>query len=111
MPAPIGRKELILVMDIPGIILGMGALVSFTLAMQWGGTLKHWSSPDVIGTLVGSVVMAVLFAVLQWRAGENASLVTRIMTQRTVAALSAFIFLFVSYRQDVALITNYVLAV
>jgi len=91
-PVPIGRKELIFVMDIPGIVLGMGALVSFTLAMQWGGTLKPWSSPDVIGTLVGSVIMTVLFAVLQWRAGENASLVTRIMTQRTVAALSAFIF-------------------
>jgi len=91
-PVPIGRKELILVMDIPGIVLGMGALVSFTLAMQWGGTLKPWSSPDVIGTLVGSAIMTALFAVLQWRAGENASLVTRIMTQRTVAALSAFIF-------------------
>jgi len=105
-PVPISPKELILVMDIPGIILGMGALVSFTLAMQWGGTLKPWSSPDVIGIIVGCVVMIILFVVLQWRAGENASLVTRIMTQRTVAALSAFIFLFVQYCKGFFSIAN-----
>lgn len=92
-PVPIGLKDLVLVMDIPGVVLSHGLLICFTLAMQWGGTIKPWNSPDVIGTLVGFAVMTVLFGVLEWLSGENALIVGRILKQRTIAAVVTFIFL------------------
>jgi hypothetical protein len=80
-------------MDFPGILLALGLLICFTLAMQWGGISKPWSSPDVIGTLVGFGIMTILFGVVQWRSGERASLVMRLLKQRTIAGLCTFIFL------------------
>lgn len=92
-PIPVTVKELLVVMDIPGIVLCMGSLICLSLAMQWGGTSKPWSSPDVIGTLVGFAIMLVSFVVDQWYFGEKAMLVLRVFRHRTVLAVSIFIFL------------------
>ncbi|KAJ4423369.1 hypothetical protein N0V82_001972 [Gnomoniopsis sp. IMI 355080] len=91
-PIPVTVKELLVVMDIPGIVLCMGSLICLSLAMQWGGTSKPWSSPDVIGTLVGFAIMLVSFVVDQWYFGEKAMLVLRVFRHRTVLAVSIFIF-------------------
>ncbi|OTB08287.1 hypothetical protein M426DRAFT_71366 [Hypoxylon sp. CI-4A] len=91
-PVPISVRDLILSMDIPGLTLCLGLLIAFTIAMQRGGITEPWSSSQVIGLLVGFGVMAILFGIVQWRAGENATLVTRILKQRTIAAVSAYIF-------------------
>lgn len=92
-PVPISTRDLIILMDFPGLALSLGLLICFTLAMQWGGTAKAWSSPDVVGTLVGFVVMTLAFALIQWRSGDRAMLVARVLKQRTVWAVSIFIFL------------------
>jgi hypothetical protein len=86
-------KEFILNVDIPGILLLLGSLVCFFLALEWGGATKAWGSSDVIGVLVGTVVLLIAFAVVEWRSGEKALLVPRILKDRTLAACGAFIFL------------------
>ncbi|RWA10014.1 hypothetical protein EKO27_g5073 [Xylaria grammica] len=89
---PISTRDLLVTMDIPGLALCLGLLIAFTLALQWGGTALPWSSSRVIGLLVGFGVITIVFSILQWRMGENAMLVTRVLKQRTIAALSVYIF-------------------
>src|SRR5690349_15985079 len=54
-------KEKILQMDFGGTSLLLGAVTCFILAMQWAGVTKAWSSADVIGTIVGAGLLAILF--------------------------------------------------
>ncbi|KAI0970358.1 MFS gliotoxin efflux transporter glia [Xylaria arbuscula] len=89
---PISVRDFLVTIDIPGIALCLGLLVAFTLALQWGGTAMPWSSSRVIGLLVGFGVISIVFSFLQWYMGENAMLVGRVLKQRTIAALSAYIF-------------------
>lgn len=94
--APLTRpnwRKLLGEMDLPGLTLIVGAVVCFTLAMQWGGISKAWSSGPVVGTLVGFIVMSILFVVIQWKSGERAMVVGRIFKRRTIAVGSAFSFL------------------
>ncbi|KAL4867995.1 hypothetical protein BDV12DRAFT_186274 [Aspergillus spectabilis] len=79
-------------LDFPGATLLIGALVSFLLAMQWGGATKTWNSADMIGTLVGFGLMSVAFAGMQIWQGEKASLIPRILRRRVIAGLSIFVF-------------------
>ena len=80
-------------MDLPGIITLLGAFICYLLALQWGGVNKQWSSPDVVGCLVGWLLLTILFLLIQYYQNDRALLVGRILKQRNVAALSAFIFL------------------
>ncbi|KAL3478061.1 putative MFS transporter [Aspergillus californicus] len=87
-------KEIILQMDISGIVLLFGAILCFLLALQWGGSTKPWSSADVIGTLVGSAVIIVAFGVNESMLNDKAMLPPRLITQQTVFFCSAFTFFF-----------------
>ena len=85
-------KEKILQMDLPGTFTIMAAAVCYILAMQWGGTTKAWSSPDVIGTLVGFGLLVIAFIAIEYFSGDRALLQGRLMKDRTLVAMSAFIF-------------------
>jgi len=61
-----------------------------------GGISKAWSSSDVVGTLVGFVVLAILWAAIEWKQKERALIVQRILKQRTMAACAAFILWYVA---------------
>jgi riboflavin transporter FmnP len=62
----------------------MGALISFILAMQYGGQTKPWKSSVVIGLLVGSALMTIAFVILEVFQGERAMIVPRLIKQRSV---------------------------
>ncbi|KAK3381230.1 putative efflux pump antibiotic resistance protein [Podospora didyma] len=86
-----GWKEKALHMDPLGIVLSMGSIISFILALQYGGVTHAWSSSTVIGLLVGSVL--ILLALLAWEfifAGEYAMLPARLIKQRNIWAPSIF---------------------
>ena len=53
--------EKILQMDPLGTFILMAAIVCLILALQWGGTTKSWGSADVIGVLVGFVLLLAVF--------------------------------------------------
>ncbi|KAL8728917.1 MAG: hypothetical protein Q9166_005084 [cf. Caloplaca sp. 2 TL-2023] len=91
-PAPASYLEILKQMDIPGTVLLLAAFVCYILALQWGGVTKAWSSPDVIGCLVGWILLTIVFLIIQYYQNDRALLVGRILKQRNVAALSAFIF-------------------
>ncbi|KAF2260296.1 putative MFS multidrug transporter [Lojkania enalia] len=79
-------------MDLPGALLILTGVICFLLAMQWGGTTKAWSDPDVYGTLVGFGLIAILFLVEQWWQGERALLLPGLLKKRHLWVGSGFGF-------------------
>lgn len=90
-------QEKLLNVDLIGTFTIIAALVCVLLDMQWGGTTKSWSSPDVIGTLVGFMLLTVVFVVNEIWQGERALMIPRILKQRTVATCCLYVFLYASF--------------
>ncbi|KAF2475927.1 MFS general substrate transporter [Lindgomyces ingoldianus] len=82
-------------LDLAGTILIVASICSLLLAMQWGGQTLPWRSPEVIGLFVGSGLMFVLFLLVQWRMGDDATLPFSILRQRSIVS-GAFYLLFFS---------------
>lgn len=90
-PVPIRAQELLLRLDFPGIVLLIGSLICFFEASEWAGITKSWASAGVIGPLVACVVLTAIFAVVEWKQGERALVVPRILKRRDIAVLCVFI--------------------
>lgn len=92
MAAPL--KEKLLQMDPAGTALMMGAVISYILALEYGGQTYPWHSSMVIGLLVGCVAILAVFAAWEFYQGERAMIEPRLMAKRSVAATSLFIFFY-----------------
>lgn len=86
-------KEKFMQLDILGTILAVASIICYFLALKWGGVSKPWGGADVVGTLVGSILLAIAFGLVQWVLKERASIIPRILAQRHVAGGAAFMFL------------------
>jgi hypothetical protein len=73
-------KEKLLQMDIFGAALVMGLIVSYILALQYGGQTHPWKSSVVIGLLVGSVVIFLAFVAWEVYQKERAMIVPRLVS-------------------------------
>lgn len=71
-------------LDPLGSLVFLGAICALLLGLQWGGQTKPWSSPDVIGCLVGSVLILALFFFIQWKKKEKALIPLRILAKRSI---------------------------
>lgn len=87
-------KEKFLQMDPVGIVLAMGAIISFILALQYGGQSYAWNSSQVIGLLVGFVLILIALGVWEFFQGEKAMLPFRLLKRHSVWAPSIFQFFF-----------------
>lgn len=87
-------KEIMLQMDFSGILLLLGAILCFLLALQWGGSAKSWKNADVIGTLIGFGLLIVLFCVNEVMLKDKAMIPPRLMKHTTVLFSSAYTFFF-----------------
>ena len=85
--------EKLLQMDLPGAFTIMAAVVCYLLALQWGGTTKSWSSSSVIGTLIGFGLLTILFVIIEYYSGDRALLQFRLLKDRTIGAMCAYIFI------------------
>ena len=56
------------------------------LALQWGGITYAWSESRIVGLLVGSGLISIVFITWQLYRGNEALLPPRVVSQRTVAA-------------------------
>lgn len=90
-------KEMPLLFDFPGVIIMLGAFVCLLLALQDGGITEPWDSSIPIGLLVGFGLLVIVFSLVEWKQGERAMVVGRIMKRRSIAACAAFNFLLVPY--------------
>ncbi|QDS72672.1 hypothetical protein FKW77_002901 [Venturia effusa] len=89
-PVEATLKEKLLQMDLPGTFILMASFTCLILTLQWGGVTKSWGSSQVIGLLVGFVLILVLFIVTQIWQGDRALIVPRLMKQKTIALLSVW---------------------
>ncbi|KAI1621775.1 DNA repair protein RAD50 [Exophiala viscosa] len=85
-------REKFLQMDFPGTFTIMAACVCYLLAMQWGGATKSWSDGSVIACLVLFGLLVITFVVIEYIQGDRALLQGRLLKDRTIAAMSAYIF-------------------
>ena len=81
-------------MDLVGTAMIMGALVTYILALQYGGQTKAWDSSDVIGLIVGFVIIYIAFSVWEYFQGERAIVVPRLFKQRPVGISCVYAFFF-----------------
>ncbi|KAF2666273.1 MFS general substrate transporter [Microthyrium microscopicum] len=91
---PATPKEKFLQMDPVGLILIMAGIISFILAMQYGGQTHPWKSSVVIGLLVGAVLIWAVFIAWESWQGERAMLIPRLMKQHHMWQPSFFQFFF-----------------
>lgn len=87
-------KERLLQMDPLGVALVMAGIISFILAVEYGGQKKPWDSSTVIGLFVGFVLIWIAFVVWEYFNNDRAMLQRRILGQRFVWLPSAFQFFF-----------------
>jgi hypothetical protein len=79
-------------MDFPGLVLIIGAVQCLLLAVYWGGILKPWKDNDVIGTLLGFGLLLVAFIAVEYKQGQHAMLVHKLLKKREVLVGSIFSF-------------------
>ncbi|KAL1889238.1 hypothetical protein Sste5346_008992 [Sporothrix stenoceras] len=95
-PAVATMREKLLQMDPVGTVLVMGGVISYILALQYGGQTDPWNSGKVIGLLVAFGVIAILFGCWEYYNGERAMIVPRIFASRNVWPNAIFAFFFAS---------------
>ncbi|KAK3942577.1 putative HC-toxin efflux carrier TOXA [Diplogelasinospora grovesii] len=93
-PVQAPLKEKLLQMDLIGTGMVMGAVISYILALQYGGQTHPWNSSTVIGLIVGSVLILTAFGVWEYFQGERAMIVPRLFAKRTVWVGSLYAFFF-----------------
>ncbi|CAG9978494.1 unnamed protein product [Clonostachys byssicola] len=93
-PVQASLKEKFLQMDLLGAAMMMGLIISYILALQYGGQTHAWNSSLVIGLLVGFV--AILLAFIGWELyqKEYGMIVPRLFAKKYVWTGSAFMFFF-----------------
>ncbi|KAL7655248.1 hypothetical protein ACMYSQ_007202 [Aspergillus niger] len=79
-------------MDFLGCALFLAAVCCLLLALQWGGQTKPWSSSTVIGLLVGSAALALVFIFIQWKRQERALITLRVFCRRSVFTSAIVLF-------------------
>lgn len=79
-------------MDPVGSIVFISAVCCVLLALQWGGQTKQWQSPTIVGLLVGFVLLFCLFALIQWKLKEKATIPLRVLRQRSIIASAGVLF-------------------
>lgn len=70
--------------DPAGTLVFLISIICLVLALQWGGTRYPWSDTRVIIAMVVFSVLFVVWIVLQWYEGDNATIPKDIITQRSV---------------------------
>ncbi|KAF7165706.1 hypothetical protein CNMCM5623_009806 [Aspergillus felis] len=76
--------------DFPGMVVLVGGMVCLLLALEDGGVKYPWHSRVPIGLLVGFGLLMILFALVEWKQGEGAMVVPRIIKRRTILVLALF---------------------
>ncbi|KAK3326634.1 major facilitator superfamily-domain-containing protein [Apodospora peruviana] len=93
-PVQASWKEKILQLDLLGCALIMGGVISYVLALQYGGQTMAWNSSTVIGLIVGFVLIFVVFGIWEFYNDERSMIMPRLFKHRTVWVSSLYAFFF-----------------
>ena len=87
-------REKLMQMDPVGAMIVMGAVISYLLALHYGGQTYAWNSSQVVGLLVGFVVLSAAFAAWEWCQEDRAMVPFRLARERVYLVSSVFGFFF-----------------
>jgi MFS transporter, DHA2 family, glioxin efflux transporter len=82
--------EKLVQMDPVGVILAMGAVTSYILALNYGGTIHPWNSSQVVGLLVGFSAVSAAFVAWEWSQKDRAMIPFRLAGKRVYLVSSVF---------------------
>jgi MFS transporter, DHA2 family, glioxin efflux transporter len=91
-PAEATFKEKMLQLDPIGIVLIIGAVICYVLALQWGGISLPWNSSTIIGLFVGFGLLLICFSINEWWLDERAMLPKRLLKDRYIYQGMAYSF-------------------
>ena len=94
VPKPATLREKLLHMDPVGVVLAMGLVISYILALHYGGMKYAWNSSQVVGLLVGFVMLSAAFAAWEWCQEDRAMVPFRLAGERVYIVSSVFAFFF-----------------
>lgn len=77
-------------MDPLGTTFLMGAIITYLMAVHYGGQIYPWSSPLVIALLVGSGVLGIAFGLCESWQGERAIVIPRLFKRREIGLSALF---------------------
>ncbi|KUJ08399.1 putative efflux pump antibiotic resistance protein [Mollisia scopiformis] len=89
----LGFLDIIWRLDPIGTLLFVPSIICGLLALQWGGTSYAWDDGRIIGLFVLGALLLTAFVAVQLWLGENATVPSRILFQRTIGFGSVFGFL------------------
>ncbi|PQE29452.1 hypothetical protein CJF32_00003198 [Rutstroemia sp. NJR-2017a WRK4] len=69
-----------------GTLVFVPGIVCLCLALQWGGNTYSWANARIITLLTLGSILLIIFMIIQFHAGENATVPIRIIKQRSIAA-------------------------
>ncbi|KAK6431951.1 hypothetical protein LTR95_011884 [Oleoguttula sp. CCFEE 5521] len=93
-PAEATLKEKILQLDLVGAALMMGLIISYILALQYGGQTHAWNSSTVIGLLVGFVLILATWICWELYLQDRAMVVPRLFKKNYIWVGSLYMFFF-----------------
>ena len=93
-PKSASLREKLLQMDPVGVVLVMGAVISYILALHYGGQMYAWNSSQVVGLLVGFVMLSAAFVAWEWCQEDRAMVPFRLAKERVYLVSSVFAFFF-----------------
>ena len=79
-------REKVRRLDLLGTAVFVPSIVALLLALQWGGSKYGWHNARIISLLILFVFLLALFAYIQYRKQDLATLPPRIITQRSIMA-------------------------
>lgn len=79
-------------LNIPNLLLFTASVVCLLLALEWGGTNDSWSSGRIISLLVVSVGLLAVFAGLEVRQKERATIPASIVLNKTAGLCLLYAF-------------------
>ncbi|UKZ52637.1 hypothetical protein TrVGV298_006418 [Trichoderma virens] len=77
-------KEKLLQLDPLGTAVLMGAIITYLMAVHYGGQIDAWNSARVVGLLVASIVLFIIFAFIERWQDERAMIIPRLFVQRDI---------------------------
>lgn len=87
------KLQVFLDFDPFGTVLFVGSVICLLLALTWGGQQYAWSDGRVIALFVCFGVSAIAWVAVQYLQGDSATLSGKVISQRTVACVSVYMFL------------------
>ncbi|OPB46325.1 MSF transporter [Trichoderma guizhouense] len=91
-PREAPMKEKLLQLDPLGTIILMGAIITYLMAVHYGGQIDPWNAARVIGLLVASILFFIIFVLIELWQDERAMVIPRLFVKQDIGVALFYTF-------------------